>query len=369
MMIFKMNRVKVGIIGCGTISAIYLHNCTTMFQDILEVVACADIDLERAALRAKEFNIPKACTVEQILLDSSIEIMINLTTPNAHYDVCMSILEAGKHVYVEKPLSITKEKGWRLIEKAKEKGLLVGGAPDTFMGGGLQACRQLIDEGIIGESIAATAFMTCHGHESWHPAPEFYYKIGGGPILDIGPYYITALVNLLGPVAEVKSSAKITFDQRMITSKAKYGQKIDVEVPTHVSSILDFKNGAVATLITSFDIWAAKLPFIEIYGTEGSLSVPDPNTFGGPVCVFRKDTMQWENVPVNPYYTENSRGLGIADMAYSLRSGKKQRASGDLIYHVLDVMQSILESSDQKVFRKVESTCERPRIFNGKDFV
>ena len=366
--VLAMKKVKVGVIGCGNISSIYLKNCTTVFSDILDVVACADIDMERAKSKAKEFNIPHAYTVKEILYDPETEIIINLTIPNAHYDVCMSILEAGKNAYVEKPLSITREKGWKLIEKAKEKGVLLGGAPDTFLGGGLQTCRRLIDEGVIGEPIAGTAFMTCRGHERWHPDPEFYYKVGGGPILDIGPYYITALVNLIGPVAEVKSSARITFPQRTITSKPKYGQKIDVEVPTHVSGVLDFENGAVGVLMTSFDIWAAKLPFIEIYGTEGSLEVPDPNTFGGPILVYKNGTSQWEEVPVSQNYTENSRGLGVADMAYSLRTGVKHRANSDLTYHVLDIMQGIIESSEKKAFCKIESTCERPRSFNGTDF-
>jgi predicted dehydrogenase len=366
---FNMKRVKVGVIGCGNISAVYLKNCTTVFSNILEVVACADIDIERAKARAEEFNIPNAYTVEQILADPGIEIIINLTIPNAHYGVCMSILETGKNVYVEKPLAATREKGGKIIEKAKEKGLLVGGAPDTFLGAGIQTCRRLIDEGAIGDPVAATAFMTCRGHERWHPDPEFYYKAGGGPLFDMGPYYLTALVSLIGPVAQVKSSARITFPQRTITSKPKYGQKIDVDVPTHVSAILDFENGAVGTLITSFDVWATKLPFVQIYGTEGSLDVPDPNTFGGPVRIFHSGASAWEVVPVDQNYTENSRGLGVADMAYALQSGNKHRANSNLTFHVLDVMQGILESSEQKIFYDIKSTCERPRSFDGKNFI
>lgn len=363
-----MKKTKIGVIGCGNISSIYMKNCNTIFSDILEVTACADLDMEKAGAKAKEFGIPNVYTVKQLLTDPEIEIVVNLTIPSVHYDICIAILEAGKNVYVEKPLSVTREKGREILKRAKEKGLLVGGAPDTFLGGGIQTCRRLIQEGVIGQPIAATAFMTCHGHESWHPNPEFFYKTGGGPIFDIGPYYITALVDLIGPVAQVKSTAKITFPERTITSESKYGQKISVEVPTHVASILDFENGAVGILMTSFDIWAAKLPYIEIYGTEGSLNVPDPNTFGGPVSLFRKDGSDWEDVPVSQNYTENSRGLGIADMAYALRRGYNPRANSELQYHVLDIMQGIIESSERQKFCKIESTCVPPRIFDGTHF-
>jgi predicted dehydrogenase len=363
-----MDKVKIGIIGCGVISEIYLKNLTTMFSHMVEVVACADTIAGKAEMRAQQFHIPKVCTLEQILSDPAVEMIVDLTNPNAHYEICMAALEAGKHVYTEKPLSINRENGLKLIEKAKRKNLYIGGAPDTFLGGGIQTCRRLIDEGRIGKPIAAAAFMTCHGHESWHPNPDFYYKTGGGPVLDMGPYYLTALVNLLGPVAEVKSSAKITFKERTITSPPRRGQTIKVEVPTHVTGILDFKCGAVATLIMSFDIWAANLPRIEIYGTEGSLSVPDPNTFGGKVAVFHQRESVWENVALDSSYIENCRGIGVADMACALRSGKEPRANGRLLYHVLDVMQSMTEASDSKTSLKISSTCEIPRSFNGKDF-
>jgi predicted dehydrogenase len=237
---------------------------------------------------------------------------------------------------------------------------LVGGAPDTFLGGGIQTCRKLIDDGWVGKPIASTAFMTCHGHESWHPDPEFYYQYGGGPMFDMGPYYLTALINLMGPVSRVTGSTRITFDKRTITSAPKNGKEIVVEVPTHVAGVLDFTNGAIGTIITSFDVWHAELPRIEIYGTEGTLSVPDPNTFGGPVLLRRYDQKEWKEIPLSHEYSENSRGIGLADMAIALQTGRKHRASGELAFHVLDIMQGIHDASDQGIHYSPISTCERP---------
>jgi len=277
--------VKVGIVGCGAISAAYLEK-SKRFRDI-EVVACADLDMERARERAEEFEVEKACTVDELLADQQIEIVINLTIPKAHASVGLQALEVGKSIYVEKPLAVQRAEARQMLELAAAKGLRVGGAPDTFLGGAHQTCRKLIDDGWIGEPIAANAFMMGHGHESWHPDPEFYYELGGGPMFDMGPYYLTALVNMMGPVERVSGCTRITFPQRTITSEKKYGKVIDVETPTHVTGIMEFKNGAVGHITTSFDVWGARLPNIEIYGTEGSLSVPDPNGFGGTVLYKR----------------------------------------------------------------------------------
>ena len=350
-----MEKVKIGIVGCGNISSIYLKNCSQRFE-ILEVAACADLLPERAQASAREFNIPKACSVDELLNDPEIKIVVNLTIPKAHAEVCLAALEAGKNVYVEKPLAITREEGKKILELAKSKGLLVGAAPDTFMGAGLQTCRKLIDDGWIGEPIAATAFMTCHGHESWHPDPEFYYQIGGGPMFDMGPYYLTALISLIGPVKRVTGSARITFPERTITSQPKYGTRIKVETPTHIAGVIDFENGAVGTIITSFDVWSANLPWIEIYGSEGSLSVPDPNTFGGRVRVRRKDADEWTEIPLSHGYADNSRGLGVADMAYALLSGRPHRANGEMAYHVLDIMHGFLEASERGTHYKLSSS-------------
>jgi len=351
-----MQPAKVGIIGCGAISGIYFQAGRTF--EMLDIVACADLIRERAEAKAKEFGC-KAITVEELLADPEIEIVLNLTIPNAHASIAQAAVEAGKSVHNEKPLTITREEGRKLLATAKEKGVRVGCAPDTFMGAGIQTCRKLIDDGVIGEPIAATAFMMCHGHEGWHPDPEFYYKVGGGPMFDMGPYYLTALVNLIGPVKRVSGSTRITFPERVIGSEPKKGQVIKVDVPTHVAGLMEFANGAIGTIITSFDVWAAELPRIEIYGTKGTLSVPDPNGFGGPVRVFLPQE-GWKEVSLTHGYEENSRGIGVADMAYALRSGRKHRASGELAYHVLDIMHAFHDASDQGKRVDLESTCERP---------
>ncbi len=348
--------VKIGIVGCGNISGIYCQNARKL--ENLELAACADLIPERAQARANEFDIPRVYSTQGLLADQDLQIVLNLTIPKAHAEVALAALAAGKHVYNEKPLAVTREDAKRIRDAARPAGLLLGCAPDTFLGGGIQTCRKLIDDGWIGEPIGATAFMMCHGHESWHPDPEFYYQRGGGPMLDMGPYYLTALVSLMGPIRRVTGSARITFPERTITSQPKHGARVAVEVPTHVVGVMDFASGAVATIITSFDVWAHQLPWIEVYGSEGTLAVPDPNTFGGPVRLWRKG--QWYEAPLSHGYAENSRGLGVADMAYALRSGRPHRASGDLAFHVLDVMQALHEAAQAGKHVEVASSCARP---------
>jgi len=351
-------RSKIGIVGCGNISGIYLQAGDTF--EILEIVACADLVVERAKEQAAKYGVPKACTTEELLADPEIEIVVNLTNPDAHAEIGMRAVEAGKSVHNEKPLTLTREQGRRLLDAASARGLRVGGAPDTFLGGGLQTCRKLIDDGEIGDPIGATAFMLCHGHESWHPNPDYYYQPGAGPMFDMGPYYLTALATLMGPVRRVTGSARITFPERIITSQPLDGTKIEVNTPTHVASVLEFASGAIGTIVTSFDVWAHELPCIEIYGTQGSLSVPDPNTFGGPVRIRRAGAAEWSDVPLTHGYTENSRGIGVADMAYALHSGRPHRASGELAYHVLDIMHASLESAHEGRRIELASTCSRP---------
>ncbi|MHC4592788.1 MAG: Gfo/Idh/MocA family protein [Planctomycetota bacterium] len=351
--------VKVGVVGCGDISGIYLKNMTQVFS-VLDPVACSDLLMDRAEAAAQEFGLQKACTTEELLADSDIDIVVNLTPPLAHAEVALAAVEAGKSIYNEKPLAVTRDDGRRLLEAAAAQGVLVGGAPDTFMGAGLQTCRKLVDDGVIGEPVAAVAFMTCHGHEGWHPSPEFFYQLGGGPMFDMGPYYLTTLVSLIGPVRRVTGATSISFPERTIGSQPKCGQTIQVEVPTHVAGILEFECGAVGTIVTSFDVWAAQLPRIEVYGTEGSLSVPDPNGFGGPVRVWRPASEGWQEVDLTHGYAENSRGIGVADMACGLRSGRPRRASGELVFHVLDIMQALHEAPDTGRHVELESTCDRP---------
>ena len=353
-----MKPVGVGIVGCGNICGVYFENCLKF--DILEVVACADLIASRARAKAEKYGVPKACTVKKLLADPNVDIVVNLTIPKAHGEVALAALKTGKSVYNEKPLAVKREEGQAMLKLAKEKKLLVGGAPDTFMGAGVQTCRKLIDDGWIGEPVAATAFMLCHGHETWHPDPGFYYKAGGGPMFDMGPYYLTALVSLFGPVKRVCGATRITFPERTITSKPKYGTTVKVDVPTHIAGVMDFENGAIGTIVTSFDVWAANVPGVEIYGTTGSLSVPDPNGFGGPVKVRRSGADEWQEVPLTHAYAHNGRGLGVADMAYALRSGRPHRANGQLACHVLDIMHAFHDSSDAGRHVKLKSTCKRP---------
>lgn len=354
----KKNKTKIGIIGCGNISSIYCEIAQTL--ENLELAACADLDVERAKARAAEFHIPKGITVKELLADPEIEIVINLTIPAAHAAVAKSVLQAGKSVYNEKPLSATLAEGRALLKLAQSKGLRVGCAPDTFLGGGLQTCRKLIDDGWIGTPVAAAANMLCHGHESWHPAPEFYYRAGGGPLFDMGPYYLTALTSILGPVKRVSGSARASFAERTITTAKRHGEKIAVEVPTHISGVLDFENGVVGTITTSFDVWSHNQPCLEIYGSEGSLSLPDPNSFCGPVRIRRKGANDWSEVPSAYGYLENSRCLGVAEMASAIRSKRPHRASGEMAFHVLEIMHAIHEASDTGRYVRLKSTMTRP---------
>jgi predicted dehydrogenase len=356
MMITK--PVKTAIVGTGTISSIYLQTCTQ--SPLLEIVACADLDLQRARTQATTYNVPRAVEVADVLTDPEIELVINLTIPAAHGTVALAAVRAGKSVYNEKPLTISRADGRLLLDEARAHGVLVGCAPDTFLGGGLQTCRKLIDDGAIGQPVAATAFMLGHGPERWHPDPAFFYQIGGGPMFDMGPYYLTALIALLGPVRRVTGSTRISFAERTITSQPKCGTVMQVETPTHIASVLDFASGPIGTLVTSFDVWHANVPRIEIYGSEGSLSVPDPNTFRGPVRVRMADDEEWREVPLTHGYTENSRGIGVIDLAAALRTGRTVRASGDLAYHVLDIMHAAHDASDRGTHIDLPSTCDRP---------
>ena len=349
---------KVGVIGCGKISGIYLEN-GAVFDDV-EIVACSDLVLERAEAQAEAFGVPRACAPEELLADEEVEIVLNLSVPVVHAEVSLAALEAGKHVYTEKPLAVGLNDGRRMLEVAEERNLLIGCAPDTFLGGGLQTCRKLIDEGTIGEPVAVTAYMLNHGPEDWHPNPDFFYQPGAGPMFDLGPYYLSTLATLMGPIRRVTASARVTFPERMITSDPLAGTSITVNTPTHVAGVMDFESGAVGTLVTSFDVWSENQSRIDLYGTEGTLSLPDPNTFGGPVWLWCSDENAWTEIPLTHPYTENCRGLGLADMAQALRSGRPHRASGELGMHALEVIHAFLDSSERGEHVEVISTFERP---------
>jgi predicted dehydrogenase len=355
-----MDKVNVGVIGCGNICGIYFKNLKRF--PFLDVTACADIDVERAKAKATEFGIKKACTAEELLKDRKVHVVVNLTVPLVHGEIALAAVKKGKSVYNEKPLCVHRADAKKLVAKAAKKGVRVGCAPDTFMGAGLQTCRKLIDDGVIGQPVAATAFMLGGGPEGWHPNPAFFYQVGGGPMFDMGPYYVTALVSLLGPVETVAGMARISFPERTIGSGEFKGQKVKVEIPTHIVGVLKFTSGPIGNLITSFDVkGGANLPRIEIYGSEGTLCVPDPNSFGGPVKVKRLDEKEYREVPLTHGYEENSRGIGVADMVLGKQNNRTHRASGDLAFHVLDVMHAIHEAAAAGKHAALKSTCERPK--------
>lgn len=356
----SLKKVGLGIIGCGNISGIYLKNLTQAFETV-DLRAVADLDPARARAKAGEYPGVKALTVEQLLADPAIEVVVNLTIPLAHASVGRAVLAAGKSLYLEKPLSVDLADGEELVRTAAAQGLRLGAAPDTFLGAGLQTCRKLIDDGWIGTPVGGSAFMLCGGHEGWHPDPEFYYKPGAGPMFDMGPYYLTALTALLGPVKSLMGSAKKSFSERTIGSQPKKGQTIAVEVPTHVGALLEFANGASVSLTTSFDTFGgtSHVP-IEIYGSEGTLQVPDPNTFGGPVRFRRKGAQDWAELPLLFPWADNSRGLGVADLARGLREGRPHRAAADLALHVLEVMHGIHRSAETGARYGIKNTCLRP---------
>lgn len=355
-----MARKKVAVVGLGDISGIYLKNIKGVF-DNLELYGVCTHRYEKAVAVAEEYKVPKIYrTVEDVCADPDVDIVVNLTRPLEHLEVTMKALDAGKHVYTEKPLGISLEEGKAILEKAKEKGLLVAGAPDTFLGAGMQTCRKLIDDGYIGKPLGASAFMTCRGHERWHPNPEFYYKKGGGPLMDIGPYYLTALVSLLGGIETVSGMTKSSFPTRTITSKPFYGKVIDVDVTTYQTGLMRFASGVIGTIFVTFDVYASETPSIEIYGTEGSISVPDPNFFGGPVRIFRPGMEGFTEMPLVKSYAENNRAIGIADLAASIDSGKKPRAGVELMYHVLETIQAFEQSSETGRHIDIESYADRP---------
>ncbi|MFC0410127.1 Gfo/Idh/MocA family protein [Roseomonas elaeocarpi] len=352
-----MEAVRIGLIGCGNISAAYLRGAA--FFPELRVTCCADANPDQARRRAEEFGL-RAVTVEELLADSEVEVVLNLTTPQAHVPVAIAALEHGKHVHTEKPFATSTAEGRRLLEAAKATGLRVGSAPDTFLGGAHQTARKLIDDGAIGAPLSGTAFMMNHGHEHWHPDPRFYYAAGGGPMFDMGPYYLTNLVNLLGPVAKVVGATTSGFRERTVGSGPRTGEVVPVETPTHVTGLLHFASGAVIAITTSFDVWQHRHGNMEIYGTEGSLVVPDPNRFGGTVSLAKRREA-WADVPLSHGYADgNFRIIGLADMARAIRTGRPHRCDAALGFHVLEVMEAFERSGREDRAITIESRCERP---------
>lgn len=352
------NPVRIGIIGAGNISEVYCRNLTSMF-DNTTVVGIADIVLERAQERADQFGI-EALSVDELIDHPDIELVVNLTIPAAHAAIAMRALAAGKSVYNEKPIATSLEDGEAMLTIAKEKGLVVGSAPDTFLGGGLQTVRQLLDDGLIGEPVAFNAAMLGHGMEMWHPDPFFFFQPGAGPLFDVGVYYVTALVSLLGPVGNVAAHARASFPERTIGNGPKLGQTIPVTTPTHIVSTVEFETGVIGTLSASFDTWETDHAALTIYGTEGTLRLPDPNTFGGPIQHLKGGEDEWRDIEITAPYTENSRGLGASDLARAIRTGETSRVDGALGYHVLEIMHAVLDAADEGRRVDIESTVARP---------
>ncbi len=364
-----MAKLGIGIIGCGNISSAYLK-LAPLFG-ALDLRAVADVNMDAARLRASEFPV-RAETVEDLLAASDIDVIVNLTVPAVHYEVSRRILEAGKHAYSEKPLVLTLEEGERLRDLAASKGLRVGSAPDTFMGGAHQQARAAIDAGQVGRIVGGTAHVMGHGMEHWHPNPDFFFVAGGGPVLDMGPYYITDLVQLIGPVARVTALANASFPTRTIANGPRLGEVLTVETPTNVHALLEFVNGATVSFGASWDVWGHRHPNMELYGETGSLYVPDPNFFGGEVSLHGADgAVAALPATEHPFgqvnMTDNSgqgranyRGAGLADMAQAIEEGRPHRCNIDLAVHVVDVMTSILRAGAERRFVDMTTTCERP---------
>ena len=348
------DTLRIGLVGAGNISGQYVNTLPRLDNVVLTRIA--DIDAAKASALAAKAGVP-ACTPAELFAASDVDIVLNLTIPLAHAEVALAAVAAGKHVYGEKPLAADTSAARSVLDAAVKAGVVVGCAPDTVLGTGVQTARASLDAGDIGVPVAATAFMTTPGHERWHPAPEFYYEPGGGPLLDMGPYYLTALVTLLGPVRRVVGMSSAPRATRVIGSGPRVGTTIPVRVATHVTGVLEHVGGELSTLMMSFDIWGAQLPRIEVYGTEGSLSVPDPNGFDGTVQIFREE---WVDLPVLAGYPDAGRGFGLSDMARSIVDGTPLRASGDLAFHVLDVMECLLWAAESGTSVTIGSTCERP---------
>ncbi|MET9088352.1 Gfo/Idh/MocA family oxidoreductase [Streptomyces sp. NPDC004237] len=353
-----LKPLNIGIVGAGRISGAYLS--TLEGTASLRLTAVTDLDRVRAESVAEQARgeVAVAADVAALVARDDVDAVLNLTIPAAHAEVALAALGAGKHVYGEKPLAATREEADAVLAAAREAGLRVGCAPDTVLGTGTQTARKAVDDGLIGRPVAATAFMTTAGHERWHPDPEFYYRPGGGPLLDMGPYYLSALVHLLGPVVRVTGASSRPRAERTIGSGPRAGTVFPVQVDTHVTGVLEHADGALSTLVMSFDVRAARLPHIEVHGTDASLSVPDPNGFDGPVELHRGDG--WQTLPVTAGHREAGRGVGLADLAEALADGRPHRASAELAAHVLDIMLTLLDAADQGRALPVTSTCERP---------
>jgi predicted dehydrogenase len=349
--------MRLGIVGVGNISAQYFASLPSLPN--LRLVAVADLDMVRAAEVAAEQGV-EARTVDELLASDDVDAVLNLTIPAVHVEVGTRVLESGKHVYAEKPLALRPEDAAPMLALAASKGLRVGSAPDTVLGTGVQTVRRLVDDGAIGQVLTADAHWSAPGHERWHPNPAFYYQPGGGPLLDMGPYYLTALVTLLGPVVRVSGVSIRSPRERSVATGPKAGEAIEVAVDTGVSGILEHASGAVSRVSFSFDTWATRAPLFELHGTSGSIAVPDPNRFDDPVEIWTTDVQEWRTAEPSAGYVGAGRGYGLADMAHAIATGRPHRASGDLAQHVLEIMDAIPRSSAVHAVITLTTTVERP---------
>ena len=363
------DKLGIGIIGCGNISAAYFR-LAPLFKG-LEVRACTDLDMAAAEARANEFHV-NAQTTEALLANPAIDVVINLTIPDAHYAVTARALEAGKHVYSEKPFVLTIEEGLALKRLADAKNLRVGSAPDTFLGGAHQLARKLVDDGAVGTITSGTAHVMSHGMENWHPNPGFFFLPGAGPVLDVGPYYVANLINLIGPVRRVAALTNSATPTRTVTAEGPLkGREIPVRTPTTIHALLEFASGAAVTLGASWDVWAHRHRPMELYGTDGALFVPDPNWFGGTVELAGSggnpaEVAMWDHPFAKPNDHRpggdfaNYRTAGLADMAQAILEGREARCSLERALHGIDVMTSILKSGETGAFVELTTTCTRP---------
>jgi predicted dehydrogenase len=367
-----MEKIGVGIIGCGNISEAYLRLAPSF--KALEVRAVADINMDAAKARAAQFGV-RAETVDDLLAASDIDVIVNLTIPAAHFELSRRILEAGKHAYSEKPFVLTLEEAETLRALADEKGLRVGSAPDTFLGGAHQQARAIIDDGAIGRVIGGTCHVMNHGMEHWHPNPDFFYQPGAGPVLDLGPYYVTNLIQLIGPVKTVAAMTSATFPERTIANGAREGETVPVDTPTNIHALLEFENGAIVTLGSNWDVHAHEHNNMELYGADGSLKVPDPNFFNGQLgqsgaeAEFA-DVAAWDHpfgVVNQDKDRANYRCAGLADMATAIAEGRPHRCSLELATHAVEVMTTILRAGQERRFIDMTTTCERPAPLSPQD--
>ncbi|MCO1654123.1 Gfo/Idh/MocA family protein [Pseudonocardia humida] len=360
--------LRVGLVGAGFISGQYSQ--TLARSPGLRVSAVSDLQTARAEALAAQHEGARVLPLPDLLAAPDVDVVLVLSLPDSHAELASAAIAAGKHVYVEKPLALSVAEGRKVVEAATAADLRVGCAPDTVLGTGVQTARAVVDAGRIGTPHSATAFMTTPGHERWHPDPEFYYRPGGGPLLDMGPYYLTALVHLLGPVERVVGASTRPLPTRTIGSGPRAGTPFPVEVDTTVTGILEHASGAVSTLVMSFDVWAARLPAIEVHGTGGSLSVPDPNLFTGQVELHPAAATEWVDVGVVAGFRDAGRGCGLADLAAALGEGRAHRAGAEVALHVLDVMQSVQTAADTRASVALTTTCRRPEpVFGVVDLV